>query len=445
MASLLPNDIIKDKIFIINRSDIEGRLDPKMALYNRKVQHSLYPLVTLGSLLQSKPQYGANEVGIPRVSHEEIKYIRITDIDEFGQVDSKGLGATVNNVEQKYILNENDILLARSGATVGKAYIHKQLPYKCLFAGYLIRFVIDANKAIPDYIFTYTQLSAYKEWVNAIQRPTGQPNINAEEYKSLEIPLPEIPIQRHIVNKINLAYQQKANKYAEAQQLLDSIDAYVLYELGITLPEIQSDLSNRMFYSSFQHVVGQRLDPVNILYLGQKTQSAIYDNIPLKDIATLVKGQTITESNAISGDFPVIAGGKTSPYTHNTYNQKGNVITVSASGAYSGYVWYHTNSIYASDCTVIRSKSEDRFLTQYIFEVLKAQQSRIYLLQQGAGQPHVYPIDLAQLWIPIIDMPKQQEIIEHINDIRRQAKALQAEGRVILEQAKQEVEKMIIG
>ena len=120
------------------------------------------------------------------------------------------------------------------------------------------------------------------------------------------------------------------------------------------------------------------------------------------------------------------------------------MITVSASGAYSGYVWYHDNPIFASDWSVINSKN-GQFLTKYLFEVLKAQQSFIYLLQQGAGQPHVYPDDLGKLWIPVVPIAKQQEIVNHITAIRQQAKALQQEGIEVLEQAKQKVESMIMG
>lgn len=190
MTYQVPQHIDKNKIFIVNRSEIERRLDPKMALYNRRVRRSLYPLVKLKSLLLIKPQYGANEAGIARVSKEQPRYIRITDIDENGLIPTNELGVTATNVEEKYILHKNDILIARSGATVGKAYVHKDLPYTCLYAGYLIRFIVNPNKILPDYLFTYTQLNSYKEWVNAIQRPSAQPNINAEEYQSLEIPLP---------------------------------------------------------------------------------------------------------------------------------------------------------------------------------------------------------------------------------------------------------------
>lgn len=238
----VPQHIDKNKIFIVQRSEIEGRLDPKMALYNRKVLHSLYPKVRLKDVLLCKPQYGASEPGVPRSSIKEPRYIRITDIDENGLISHDELGATAKIIEDKYILCENDILIARSGATVGKAYIHKPALYDCFFAGYLIRFIINTDKALPEYIFTYTQLNAYKEWVNAIQRPSGQPNINSEEYQSLEIPLPNIERQQVIVDVIKSAYLQKKQKESEAKKLLDSIDTYILNELGITIPEIDASL-----------------------------------------------------------------------------------------------------------------------------------------------------------------------------------------------------------
>jgi len=208
MSYQVPQCIDKNKIFIVNRSEIDGRLDPKMALYNKKVRHALYPLVKLKNLLLEKPQYGANEAGIIRETNIQPRYIRITDIDENGLISANELGATVANAEDKYILNEYDILIARSGATVGKAYIHKELPYTCLYAGYLIRFIVNPHKIFPDYLFAYTQLNPYKEWVNAIQRPSAQPNINAEEYQSLEIPLPNLNKQREIVEYINEAYRK---------------------------------------------------------------------------------------------------------------------------------------------------------------------------------------------------------------------------------------------
>lgn len=446
MSYQVPQNIDPKKVFLVNYSEIKGRLDPKMALYNKKVQHALFPMVKLKNLLLSKPQYGANEAGLDRLNNTQPRYIRITDFDENGLISINELGATVANVEEKYILKNNDILIARSGATVGKTYLHKELPYTCLYAGYLIRFLVDPQKILPGYLFSYTQLNSYKEWVNAIQRPSAQPNINAEEYQSIEIPLPDLPKQKEIVDFLSDAYLKKQQKEQQAEDILNSIDDYLLGELDIKLPETKlQTLQDRIFTVNINKIRDGRMDPKSVLFLGEHAKSETYENVQLKKIATIVKGDSITSDNVNkNGQYPVIAGGQTSPYNHDKYNFKRDVITVSASGAYSGYLWYHDNPIFASDCSVIHSKN-GQFQTKYVFEVLKAQQSFIYLLQQGAGQPHVYPDDLGKLWIPVVPIAKQQEIVNHITAIRQQAKALQQEGIEVLEQAKQKVELMIMG
>ena len=239
-------------------------------------------------------------------------------------------------------------------------------------------------------------------------------------------------------------YAQKQAKEEEAQQLLDSIDNYLLKKLGITIPNVDNELNNRIFFSSFSKIEGNRLDPIYSLYFGKNASSTEYENTSLRSVAYIVKGNALSSSDIEAGDIPVIAGGQTSPYSHNQANYEGNVITVSASGAYSGYIWYHDYPIYATDCCVIYSKDELRYMTKYLFEVLKLQQKSIYRLQTGAAQPHVYAADLQMLNIPIVSIDKQRDIVNHIADIRTKAKALQAEGKAILEDAKRKVEQMII-
>jgi type I restriction enzyme S subunit len=432
-------------IFISNRSELEERFDPEMILYQSKTHSFKYDTIELKKLLKKSPQYGANESGIARNSFKEPRYIRITDINEFGLLDDT-IGVTANKVEDKYVLNDNDILFARSGATVGKAYLHKTklLNYKCFFAGYMIRFVVDQSKILPDYLFTYTQLNIYRAWVKAIQRAAGQPNINAEEYKSLPIPLPPISIQTNIVQIINNAYNQKQQKEAEAKILLQGIDTYILETLGITIPQKQNGIEHRIFTANFSEVVGLRFDPI-FFNSTQKSHSDIYDNKTLKSICKILKGQSITKEKITEGEYPVIAGGQSSPYNHGSYNYEGNIITISASGAYSGYVWYHNYPIFASDCIVLQSKNEEEQNTQFIYYVLKALQQEIYKLQQGAGQPHVYARDIEKFTIPIPAMPKQIEMLKHIDNLHHQINTLKADAIAILENAKAEVEKIIIG
>ena len=461
----VPQHISKDKIFIVNKSDIDGRLDPKMALYNQSVQHALYPMVKLKSLLLSKPQYGANEASITRDNNEQPRYIRITDIDENGLISPDELGATVANLDDKYILNENDIVIARSGATVGKAYIHKNLPYTCVYAGYLIRFIVDSKKILPDYLFAYTQLNTYKEWVNAIQRPSAQPNINAEEYQSLEIPLPNLSKQQEIVEYINTAYAQKRAKETEAQQLLDSIDGYLLKELGITIQEIKTEIYNRMFIAKYSELKG-RYTPG--LYKDEVSlYSTIYENAPLSHLAYINPNTRLPYQDerivisfvpmeSVNEIYAEINDNKDCPITETkgfTRFQEGDLLwakitpcmengkSAIAKDLINGY------GCGSTEFHVIRPK-DDNLLVEYIHSLLHMkcvrQTAKLYF-GGSAGQQRVATDFLDNFNVPLPPKAKQQQIVNYIADIRTRAKALQAEGKAILEDAKRKVEQMIIG
>lgn len=476
MTYKVPQHINKDKVFIVKKSEINGRLDPKMALYNQSVQHSLYPLVKLKSLLLSKPQYGANEAGLVREHKEQVRYIRITDIDENGLISMDELGATVANLEEKYILSQNDIVIARSGATVGKAYIHRHLPYTCVYAGYLIRFVVDSDKILPDYLFAYTQLNPYKEWVNAIQRPSAQPNINAEEYQSLEIPLPNLSKQQEIVDFINTAYAQKQAKETEAQQLLNSIDGYLLKELGINVIASSGNadsVADRIFVKNLRELERDRFDSnyyankYNTLI--RSIRKGIYPLYILGDsniTSFLSVGQTPKSEyySDTKTDFPIIKAGC---YTGSeidlskvsfTINKqaytikKGDIFILSAAHQ-AEYIakqicYLHDtpkpNTSFVGELLCVRAS--ETVNSMYLYSVLSTKVYKTLLNREKRGQTsHLYAQDVKQLFVPIPPIAKQNCIAKHIEELRTRAKALQTEGKAILEDAKRKVEEMIMG
>ena len=452
MSYQVPQHISKDKIFIVNRSEIEGRLDPKMALYNRKVQNWLYPKVRLKDLLLCKPQYGAAESGITRTDIKSPRYIRITDIDEYGLISHNDLGATANTIEDQYILHDSDLLIARSGATVGKAYIHKECPYTCFFAGYLIRFVINTQKALPDYVFAFTQTNTYKEWVNAIQRPSGQPNINAEEYQSLEIPLPPTNIQNEIVSIL------------DAQQLLDIIDTYLLEELGVSLPEVRNELKDRMFFLNRSELEG-RFDPT-VYKDGIKLSSPKWDNEKLSKVAFVnpsgaYKGKTAekpisfvpmevideTFSEITTMDETTIeqASGFTKFRDGDLLWAK---ITPCMQNGQSAIAKNLTNGggCGSTEFFILRPKDE-RLAIEYLHVILHmkcVRETAILYFGGSAGQQRVPASFLENFNLPLPPKEKQVEIANHVYALRQQAKELQEEGKTILENAKLEVERMII-
>ena len=150
--------------------------------------------------------------------------------------------------------------------------------------------------------------------------------------------------------------------------------------------------------------------------------------VNLEDIAILKNGNSITEATTTEGNIPVIAGGKgTIPYTHGESNSTGNVFTVSKSGASAGYVWWHNDSIWASDSIIVKSKDESKFLTRYLYMCLKTKQDEIYDRQQGTGQPHIYINHIKDFPIPIISIEEQEAKIKPIEDIDTKLRAIKEE------------------
>ncbi|WP_319475471.1 restriction endonuclease subunit S [Marispirochaeta aestuarii] len=117
------------------------------------------------------------------------KYIRITDIDEDTRLFSPNqLTSPKGSLEDKYMVNIGDVLFARTGASVGKSYLHQSKNEKIYFAGFLIRFSI--TEAIPYFVYTQTLTLKFQQWVAVTSIRSGQPGINAEEYKSFSICIP---------------------------------------------------------------------------------------------------------------------------------------------------------------------------------------------------------------------------------------------------------------
>jgi type I restriction enzyme M protein len=150
--------------------------------------------------------------------------------------------------------------------------------------------------------------------------------------------------------------------------------------------------------------------------------------VELGEVCEIKKGTSITKAKVTCGDIPVIAGGQQPAYYHNKSNREGQTITISASGAYAGFINFFDVPIFVSDCTTIKSKDEDKILTKFIFRYLKVQQKDVYKLQKGMGQPHVYGKDLEKIKIPLPPLEVQKEIVEQI-EIKQ--KAIEAAKAVI--------------
>lgn len=151
----------------------------------------------LGDVLAEKPEYGANASAVSFDAENRIRYLRITDIDEHGRLRSTSIKGIRFDEAKDYMLAEGDLLIARSGNTVGKSILYERAMGPCAFAGYLLRFRFN-HKALVDYVAAYLTSSTYWAWVKASVKVGAQPNINAQQYQSMLIPVPPIAEQHRI-------------------------------------------------------------------------------------------------------------------------------------------------------------------------------------------------------------------------------------------------------
>ena len=190
-----------------------------------------YSVYKLKYLLKTNLTYGANESGIP---YDEFlpRYIRITDITLDGKLKDTGKLSLSEESAKDYILSDNDILFARSGATVGKAFIFKKEYGKAAFAGYLIKASVN-NLVLPDYVFYFTQSSIYEEWKKQIFIQATIQNIGADRYSNLQVVLQPFDEQKEIVAYLYQKCSEIDTLIAKKEQIVTELESYkksIIYE-----------------------------------------------------------------------------------------------------------------------------------------------------------------------------------------------------------------------
>ncbi|MBX2990110.1 MAG: restriction endonuclease subunit S [Bacteroidetes bacterium] len=337
----------------------------------------------LGKISILGPQYGANAKAIDW-SGLRPRYIRITDIDESGNLRPDDAVEADIDDESEFILEEGDLLFARSGNTVGKSYRYSSKDGRSIFAGYMIRFRVNPALADSRYVFYFTQSSTYSNWVLSKKRVAGQPNINGTEYSSLKIPLPSPPEQRRIV------------------EILDQADA--LRKLRREADQLAERILPALFYKMFG-------DPVR----NEKglTKKKLGDLIRVKS----GEGVAVKSLHPTEG-YPVYGGNGINGY-HTEFMFENPVVVIGRVGVYCGAVYYSKPKCWVTDNALYVAEKSEELLDRYLTEALRMANLNQYAGR--AGQPlisgsRIYPIEIL---VPSID--KQKEFGEQVEMLEEQA------------------------
>ena len=127
-------------------------------------------------------------------------YLRITDINDDGTINFAGLKSVDDENSYKYILKENDIVFARTGASTGRSYFYQKEDGIFVYAGFLIKFSLDSQKVNPRYLKYYTHSKIYYDWVHSFDSGATRGNINAKTFGDMLIDLPDRKVQDVIVS-----------------------------------------------------------------------------------------------------------------------------------------------------------------------------------------------------------------------------------------------------
>ena len=454
---------LNDKCFLIKFNSIKSnkRID---AGFNKNPYNlvSKYSIVKLKDCILNKGTYGANEPSIPN-NEGDIRYIRISDIDENGNLKNDTI-KTAKNIDEKYILNDNDFLFARTGS-VGRTFLYKKSMGKSIYAGYLIKYILDTSKIYPEYLSAYCKTSKYWQWVKQQERPAVQSNINAEEYSSLTIPLPPLDKQKEIANIMKEANLLKEKLEKEADKLLSSIDEYLLKELGINLPKKETDLKNRISYMvKLSEIKGNRFDCEyhqiyykkfenaikNTKYKTVKLKEKIFINSQLEDtskykfinyidLSCIEKEKgIIIDTIFMNKDFPSRARQKVC---------KGDLLVSTLSGSMKAIAIVEEdkeNLIASTGFFVIKETDKD-LLKYFLISILRTNLFQELLKREarGAIMSSINCNDFLNIEIPLPPIEIQQKIVNEINERKQKALRLQKEAKEILENAKSQAERII--
>jgi type I restriction enzyme, S subunit len=199
-ASVLLDEINEDKRHAVNYGRGDGKSDP---ISQSELPFSLPDNWCWARLsdVSGYIQYGFNDSANP--INKEPLLLRITDIqdDQVNWNSVPGCNASIQDV-QNYILRNGDIVIARTGGTIGKSYLVRDLNRAAIFASYLIR-IGGIPKISPEYKKIFFSSPLYWQQIISSSMGTGQPNVNGTALKKLLFPLPPLGEQHRIVAKVN--------------------------------------------------------------------------------------------------------------------------------------------------------------------------------------------------------------------------------------------------
>lgn len=320
--------------------------------------------------------YGMNAAAKP--FDGENKYIRITDIDEASSTYiDKDIVSPDGTLTENYLVNDRDILLARTGASTGKSYLYRKSDGKLYYAGFLIR--ANVTKHNPYFVFSQLHTHRYWSWVSIMSARSGQPGINSQEYSSFPV------------------YVTSLREEEKISALLSIIDERIATQNKI-IEKLQS-----LIKGIAQHCIKE------------STSGNTY--VKLGDICQITTGKLDANAQVDNGIYPFFTCAE-QPFKIDSFAFDTEALLISGNGANLGYINYYKGKFNAYQRTYVLDLFSENI--QYIKWALKVLlPKRIAIEKSSSNTPYIVLSTLTDLRLPIPCKSKQSFIANLMQSLER--------------------------
>lgn len=338
---------------------------------------------TTWGTLTSDFKYGINAAA--KLYDGKNKYLRITDIDDttrvFLQDNLTTPDANLSSCEE-YVMQNGDIVIARTGASVGKSYIYHKSDGRVYFAGFLIRMRLKDN-VDKDFIFQNTLTESYAKHIRIVSQRSGQPGVNVDELKSYSLSMPTNKEEQQTLGSyfhhLDTLIQSTAKKIESLKQVKAASLQSMFPQDGETTPRVR-----------FRGFGGE------------------WEKVALGDIADIYQPQTIGADSFTEKGYDVYGAngiiGKYHKYNHTT-----NQSMIACRGSNCGVVNHSKGRCWINgNAMVINVDSYD---INKLFMFVLLQKQNFSSIVSGSGQPQIVRGPLQQWNVFLPSEKKEQQAI----------------------------------
>ncbi|WP_270966843.1 restriction endonuclease subunit S [Campylobacter upsaliensis] len=399
-----------------------------------------------------------------------IPYFRSQDLDLYESYPTKFVSLEFHNAIIRSKLAPNDVLLAIVGATLGVVgFVSSDIAEANINQNIAKLRVVD-DKIKAKFLAIFLDSSLGKKQVFRLATITTQAYINNSQLGLIKIPKLSLSTQQHIIDLMDKAYKAKKEKENKAKELLDSIDSYLLEELGIILPlRVNNTLDSRIYTQKISALSGSRFDAnYHQKYYRDLEKSLLSSPYPLVNLASLInnfkKGIEVGSSEySQNKEIPFI---RVSDITNNgiDFDNVQKFISASLFENLKAYKPKQNELLYSKDGTVgiclEADVSRDYIISGGILRLeLKAEVDKDFLcfllgsymmnvfanrISIGAVIKHLNIGEFLNLKIPLPPLAIQTQIANRLKNSKFQALSLEKEAKEILNKAKIDVETLLL-